>query len=54
MRVAGRLFGGALDRRSCWAARSSRSRAFFWALVYLYRLARDLLDDDEPARARCG
>ncbi len=37
-------------RRFCGAARWSCSAAFFWSLVYLYRLAREFLDDEDAAR----
>ena len=43
MRLAGRLLGG--------ASTAFALGAFFGALVYLYRLARDLLNDEDDARA---
>lgn len=50
MRVVGRLLGGAT--LSFVAAGSIVAFvAFFWALVYLFRFARDLLGDEAPARA---
>jgi hypothetical protein len=49
VRVVGRLLGGAV--LSFVAAGTVVAlAAFFWALTYLFRFARDLLDDDEPAR----
>ena len=49
MRVAGRLFGGA-SPAFLWGGTLVVLAAFFWSLVYLYRLARELLDDEDAAR----
>ena len=48
-RVAGRLFGGA-SPAFLWGGSVVVLAAFFWSLVYIFRLARELLDDDDAAR----
>ena len=48
MRLLGRLLGGASTAYLLGGTVVSLG-AFFWALVYLFRLARDLLGDDEVA-----
>jgi hypothetical protein len=48
MRVAGRLLGGE-PAAFVWAATCCSLLAFLGALVYVYRLARDLLGDDARA-----
>jgi Mannosyltransferase (PIG-V) len=48
MRVAGRLLGGA-STSFILGGTAIAFAAFFWALVYLFRLARDLLGDDDVA-----
>ena len=50
MRVAGRLLGGA-STSFILAGTLVSFGAFFWGLVYLFRLARDLLADDDVAEA---
>lgn len=50
MRVGGRLFGGQ-PVAFTWAAAVCSLAAFFAALMYVYRLARDLLGDDRAARS---
>lgn len=48
-RVAGRLFGGA-SPAFLWGGTLVVLAAFFWSLVYIFRLARDMLGDDDAAR----
>ncbi len=48
-RIAGRLFGGE-SPAFLWGGTLVVLAAFFWSLVYLFRLARDLLEDEELAR----
>jgi hypothetical protein len=48
MRVAGRLLGGA-STSFILGGTVIALGAFFWALLYLFRLARDLLDDNDVA-----
>ena len=48
-RVIGRLFGGS-SPAFLWGGTLVVLGAFFWSLVYIYRLARELLDDDESAQ----
>lgn len=49
MRIGGRLLGGA-SPAFVLAGTLLSLTAFFWALIYVFRLARDLLGDEEPAR----
>jgi hypothetical protein len=49
MRMAGRLLGGA-STAYVLGGTLVVFAAFFWALVYLFRLARDLTGDEEAAR----
>lgn len=49
LRVVGRLFGGSVGAYLLGGTVVSWA-AFFWALTYLYRLARDLLGTDQLAR----
>lgn len=49
MRVTARLMGGTSTTYMLAGTLISLG-AFFWALVYLFRLARELLGDDDPAR----
>jgi hypothetical protein len=49
MRVAGRLFGGA-SVAFLMGGTLIAIAAFMWALVYLYRLARSMLDADDRAQ----
>lgn len=49
MRIVGRLMGGA-STMFIVAGTLISLGAFFWALVYLFRLARELLGDEDPAR----
>jgi hypothetical protein len=49
MRVAGRLLGGASTSFALGGTLISLG-AFFGALIYLYRLARDILDNEDAAR----
>lgn len=48
MRVAGRLLGGA-STSFILGGTLAAIGAFFWALTYLFKLARDLLADDDVA-----
>ena len=48
MRLAGRLFGGSAPA-FLWGGTLVVLCAFFWALVYVYRLARELLEDEDQA-----
>jgi hypothetical protein len=50
LRTVGRLFGGSVAAHML-AGTALTWTAFFFALVYVFRLARDLLGDEEPARA---
>jgi hypothetical protein len=47
-RIAGRLFGGA-SPAFLWGGTFVVLAAFYWSLVYIFRLARELLDDEEIA-----
>jgi hypothetical protein len=49
VRVVGRLLGGT-SLSFVAAGTLVALAAFFWALTYLFRFARDLLGDDDPAR----
>lgn len=49
MRVAGRLFGGATGAFVLGGTLVSFG-AFFWGLTYLFRIARDMLGEDDLAR----
>jgi hypothetical protein len=49
MRAAGRLLGGATMAFVVGGTLVALG-GFFWALTYLFRLARDLTGDDDPAR----
>ena len=49
VRVAGRLLGGATLAFVVGGTLVSLG-AFFWALTYLFRIARDMLGDDDTAR----
>jgi hypothetical protein len=49
MRIAGRLFGGS-GTAYVWGGTGVALIAFFGALVYLFRIARDLLEDEDRAR----
>src|SRR5258705_2420708 len=44
-RLVGRLFGGA-STAFLWGGTLVVFIAFFWSLTYIYRLARDVLDED--------
>lgn len=48
MRVAGRLLGGA-STSFILGGTAIALGAFYWALIYLFKLARDLLADDDRA-----
>jgi hypothetical protein len=48
-RIVGRLFGGA-STAFLMGGTLIVFAAFFWALIYAYRLARELLPDDDSAR----
>lgn len=50
LRMAGRLFGGGL-RAYLFGGTVLTCALFAWALSYLFRLARELFDDDERAGA---
>jgi hypothetical protein len=49
MRVAGRLLGGAPTSFLLGGTLVALG-AFFWAMIYLFRLARELIGDDDHAR----
>jgi hypothetical protein len=48
-RAIGRLFGGS-SPAYLWGGTFIVLAAFFWSLVYVYRLARELIDDEDAAR----
>jgi hypothetical protein len=48
IRVVGRLFGGSAPA-FLWGGTLVVLCAFFWSLIYVYRLARDLLDNEDQA-----
>ena len=49
IRVVGRFFGGSAPA-FLWGGTVVVLIAFFWSLVYIYRLAREFIDDDESAQ----
>jgi hypothetical protein len=49
MRVTGRLLGGTSSAFVLGGTLVALG-AFFWGLTYLFRIARDMLGDDDPAR----
>jgi hypothetical protein len=49
IRIVGRLFGGS-SPAFLWGGTLVVLAAFFWSLVYIYRLAREFIDDEEAAR----
>ena len=48
-RIIGRLFGGS-SPAFLWGGTILVLAAFFWSLVYIYRLAREFIDDEDAAR----
>ena len=52
-RVAGRLFGGA-SPAFLWGGTLVVFAAFFWSLVYVYRLAREFLATRTRRGGRSG
>jgi len=49
IRVVGRFFGGS-SPAFLWGGTMVVLTAFFWSLVYIYRLAREFIDDEDSAR----
>ena len=49
IRVVGRFFGGS-SPAYLWGGTAVVLIAFFWSLIYIYRLAREFIDDDDAAR----
>src|SRR5262245_52851405 len=49
IRIVGRFFGGS-SPAFLWGGTAVVLTAFFWSLIYIYRLAREFIDDDEAAR----
>ena len=49
IRVVGRLFGGS-SPAFLWGGTTVVLAAFFWSLIYIFRLARELIDDEDAAR----
>jgi hypothetical protein len=49
IRITGRFFGGS-SPAFLWGGTAMVLAAFFWSLVYIYRLAREFIDDEDAAR----
>src|SRR5262245_62782737 len=49
IRIVGRFFGGS-SPAFLWGGTAVVLAAFFWALIYIYRLAREFVDDEDTAR----
>ena len=49
IRIVGRFFGGS-SPAFLWGGTVVVLAAFFWSLIYIYRLAREFIDDEDSAR----